>query len=334
MASQAAQFDLLDPPKDGISKVRFANKSNNLSVSSWDATLRLYNVHDRKIKQKWTLRGAVLDCAFSQDDLYIASGGLARQFTLHNVEAGTMRTCGSHLGPISCIEYNEHSNQFVSGSWDTVLSLWDHRSKEAKIATTSCGKKVFAMTCANHHVIVGTADRKVFIYDIRNLARPLQDRESNLKHQTRDIQSNNTKDGFLLTSVEGRVAVEYINLSKEWQDKKFAFKCHRHTDKETQSQTVYPVNCASYHPIYGTFVTGGCDGLVNVWDGANKKRICQFPQFATSIASVDFNRDGRMLAIGVSYTWEQGEKPDVPPDQICIRNVRESEIQPKKKSRI
>lgn len=26
---------------------------------------------------------------------------------------------------------------------------------------------------------------------------------------------------------------------------------------------------------YGTFATGGCDGIVNVWDGNNKKRLYQ-----------------------------------------------------------
>ena len=26
---------------------------------------------------------------------------------------------------------------------------------------------------------------------------------------------------------------------------------------------------------YGSFATGGCDGFVNVWDGTNKKRLCQ-----------------------------------------------------------
>lgn len=26
---------------------------------------------------------------------------------------------------------------------------------------------------------------------------------------------------------------------------------------------------------YGTFASGGCDGIVNIWDGANKKRLSQ-----------------------------------------------------------
>jgi cell cycle arrest protein BUB3 len=38
---------------------------------------------------------------------------------------------------------------------------------------------------------------------------------------------------------------------------------------------IYPVNAIAFHPIHGTFATGGSDGIVNVWDGANKKRLCQ-----------------------------------------------------------
>ena len=38
----------------------------------------------------------------------------------------------------------------------------------------------------------------------------------------------------------------------------------------------------------GTFATGGCDGVVNIWDGENKKRLSQFPAYPTSIASLAF----------------------------------------------
>jgi len=59
---------------------------------------------------------------------------------------------------------------------------------------------------------------------------------------------------------------------------------------------------------YGTFATGGCDGIINVWDGAQKKRLCQYPQYPTSIAAMDFNNDGSLLAIAASYTFEEGDK--------------------------
>ncbi len=35
---------------------------------------------------------------------------------------------------------------------------------------------------------------------------------------------------------------------------------------------------------YNTFATGGSDGFVNIWDGFNKKRLCQFHRYPTSIA--------------------------------------------------
>lgn len=38
---------------------------------------------------------------------------------------------------------------------------------------------------------------------------------------------------------------------------------------------IYPVNAIAFHPRHGTFATGGSDGIVNIWDGANKKRLCQ-----------------------------------------------------------
>lgn len=62
-----------------------------------------------------------------------------------------------------------------------------------------------------------------------------------------------------------------------------------------------------------TFATGGCDGLVSVWDKDNKKRVSQFARkYPTSISSLSFAHDGTCVAIASSYTWEEGEKPRVP----------------------
>ncbi|KAG4984394.1 hypothetical protein JHK87_029143 [Glycine soja] len=48
------------------------------------------------------------------------------------------------------------------------------------------------------------------------------------------------RQGYALSSVEGRVVMEFFDLSE-----------------------------ASQAKIYGTFATGVCDGCVNVWDGNN-----------------------------------------------------------------
>ena len=79
---------------------------------------------------------------------------------------------------------------------------------------------------------------------------------------------------LLLYAFIGRVAVEYLDPKPEVQKKKYAFKCHR--VKEDGIEKIYPVNAIAFHNVYSTFATGGSDGFVYIWDGFNKKRLCQF----------------------------------------------------------
>ena len=106
----------------------------------------------------------------------------------------------------------------------------------------------------------------------------------------------------------------------------------------------------SFHNSYNTFATGGSDGYVNVWDGFNKKRLCQFHPYPTSVASLCFSSDGRFnfesifpqtnltcvhfsgsaLAIACSYLYEQEDKADTATENnIFVRFVTDQETKPK-----
>ena len=85
----------------------------------------------------------------------------------------------------------------------------------------------------------------------------------------------------------------------------------------------------SIHPGYGTFATGGSDGFVNIWDGQNKKRLSQFQKYPTGITSLGFSNDGTMLAIGVSYLYEDREPVNVPEPAVFVRNISDAEAKPK-----
>jgi hypothetical protein len=50
-------------------------------------------------------------------------------------------------------------------------------------------------------------------------------------------------------------------------------QCHRRS--EGGRDVVYPVHAIAFHPAFGTFATGGGDGVINIWDGDNKKRLFQ-----------------------------------------------------------
>lgn len=79
-----------------------------------------------------------------------------------------------------------------------------------------------------------------------------------MKFQTRRLKFFPTRTALAVGSIEGRVAVEYLDELGRRSDggKKFAFKCHR------QGDLVYPVNAIEFHP---TFATAGCDGTVGTY---------------------------------------------------------------------
>lgn len=125
--------------------------------------------------------------------------------------------------------------------------------------------------------------------------------------------------GFTLSSLEGRVAVEYFDTSSTVQKNKYAFKCHRVVDKNS-NETIYSVNAMAFHPVDDTFATGGSDCIVNIWDLKKKKKILQLHKYSTSIASLTYSHDGSKLAISTSYMWEQGNPVNHIKESIFIRN--------------
>ena len=71
---------------------------------------------------------------------------------------------------------------------------------------------------------------------------------------------------------------------------------------------------------------------MNIWDGFNKKRLCQFHKFPAPISSLAFNTDGSVLAVATSPLY--GHKPSLDKDNdvgdaIYIRHVSDAETKPK-----
>ncbi|XP_063687834.1 mitotic checkpoint protein BUB3-like [Bolinopsis microptera] len=208
----------------------------------------------------------------------------------------------------------------LAGGLDGQLKMFDFNTHSDRVI----GYHQDAIKCVewNSEVNLAVSDSTV---------RYRTGRQSSDKEQSATVRRLITaafpnKKGYVLSSCEGRVAVEYLDPNPEAQKKKYAFKCHR--IKEEGMETIYPVNTISFHRRYNTFATGGCDGFVNIWDSENKKRLCQLHRLPTSIASLSFNDDGNMLAIASSYTFELGDK-EHPADQIYIRQVSDAETRPK-----
>ena len=124
---------------------------------------------------------------------------------------------------------------------------------------------------------------------------------------TRAVACMPNDAGYASGSIEGRVSVEWFDPSESSQARKYAFKCHRQPSAEGVD-VVYPVNALVFHPVHGTFASGGGDGFVALWDGVAKRRIRQYQKYAASVAALSFSGDGKYLAVAISPGFEDGKE--------------------------
>ena len=323
----SSEYKLNNCPTDGISAVKFSpTGSQFLLTSSWDSSLRLYDITANTQRFQYDHNCPVLDCCFS-DHVHAWAGGLDGSLTAYDFNVGKHTNFGMHNDGIRCVEYCPAERIVCTGSWDKTLKLWDPRSRDC-IATCPQRGKIYALAVCGTTLITGTSGKGIAVSDLRKMQyMELQRRESSLKYQTRCIKAFPNEEGFVLSSIEGRVAVEYLDMAPEVQKKKYAFKCHR--VKENGQEFIYPVHAIAFHNKYSTFATGGADGFVNMWDGFNKKRLCQFHHFPSAISSLAFSNDGSVLAIACSPLYSASVETKVQEDAIFIRHVTDAETKPK-----
>lgn len=262
-----------------------------------------------------------------------------------DVPTSTQTVLSSHEAGVKCVVYSKELSLVVSASWDSTLHV--HRTNAGSTpAIIPLPSKPFSVSLTSTKLVVAMASRALHIYDLKSLALianqtdaqspqanrvdvdPWQRRESSLKFMTRAVACMPDDAGYASSSIEGRVAVEWFDPSAESQARKYAFKCHRQTVDDVD--VVYPVNALAFHPIHGTFASGGGDGVVALWDGIAKRRIRQYQKYASSVAALSFSSNGKYLGIAVSPGFEDG-KDDVPEGtvKIYIRELGEMEARGK-----
>ena len=81
----------------------------------------------------------------------------------------------------------------------------------------------------------------------------------------------------------------------------------------------------THTPRYNTFASAGSDGTVSIWDHKSKKRLRQYSKYPAPVPSIAFNCDGSRLAVGVSYTGEEGEEgaKTAPRPAVMVKSVGE-----------
>lgn len=340
--------ELETPASDTISSVTFSPDGTHLLVSSWDKHLYVYQHSGGdspfELRYNTQCNAPILSACFGASEATAFWVGLDR--AAHRVDWPTedQTLLSKHTLASNKIVYSKDHGIVLSTSWDGTMHVHDPESK-AYVRIQLAGKAL-AIALSSERAVVAMVQRKVAVYDLNALkmlldqaggtaddqtlheVQPWQERDSSLKFMTRAVACMIDGAGCATSSIEGRVGVEWFD--PELQKKTYAFKCHRDTTKvkdeggnEQEVDVIFPVNALAFHPVHGTFATGGGDGAIALWDAQTKRRVRQYHKLDSGIFDMEFSPDGKYLAVGISPGMETGKEQDPVDPKLVKVYVRE-----------
>ncbi|KNC46295.1 transducin family protein/WD-40 repeat family protein [Thecamonas trahens ATCC 50062] len=297
-------YEVASPPSDGVSTLSWSPAAEHLAAGAWDGCVRVWEVLNTGATNplaEQTHQAPVLATAWDEQGGRLFSGGCDNAVMGWDLGANEFTQVGAHDGPVSDMFWCASLNTLVTASWDATLRFWDFRQPQP-VCSHKMPERVRCMSHSGMLCVAACAlgtDKPMVLFDLRTPQQIYGATPSPLKYQTRSIDCFIDGSGYAAGSIEGRVAVRYIDGN---DDSNFAFKCHRNT----RNNHIFAVNSISFHPRFGTLATAGSDGQYLFWDKDSRQRLKAFKQAQNSISASSFNRDGSIYAYAVSYDWSKG----------------------------
>jgi WD40 repeat protein/transcriptional regulator with XRE-family HTH domain len=124
---QTGRFDEWSAHQTSIWKVLFSPSGQTLASSSYDATVRLWDVQTHRCLQ--VLRGhesVIPAITFTPDGQGLVSGSYDRTIRLWDVQTGAwLKTLEGHTGAVFTLAFDYSGQVLASGSYDRTVRLWD-----------------------------------------------------------------------------------------------------------------------------------------------------------------------------------------------------------------
>ncbi|KAJ1914689.1 RNA export factor gle2 [Tieghemiomyces parasiticus] len=325
--SAVPDVEVSQPPEDSISGLAFSPQADYLSASSWNNEVRIYEVQPNGTtvgKASYSHESPALCTVWSSDGTKVFSGGADNAGRMFDITTGQATQVAQHDNAIRCMRYVQVSGQnvLVTGSWDKTLKYWDTRTPNP-VATVTLPERCYTMDAVQQLLVVGTAERRICIYNLANPTVAFQEAQSPLKWQTRVVSCFPDASGYAVGSIEGRIGIQYIDPKN--QTNNFTYKCHR------DGNDLYSVNDISFHPTYGTYSSAGADGVIFFWDKTSKQRLKTFDKASAPITNTCFNRNGSIFAYAVCYDWSKGHQhaPANSKPKIMLHAVKDEDVKPR-----
>lgn len=307
-------YEVVYPPDDSISSMAFSPQQNFLIAASWDNQIRCWEVQSTGQtvpKAQQTHQGSVLDVAWSDDGTKVFTASCDKTVKIWDLNSNQSIQVAQHDAPVKTVHWIKASNYscIMTGSWDKTLKFWDTRTQNP-ILTINLPERCYCADVVYPMAVVGTAGRGIIVYTLEGTPQEYKKIESPLKYQHRCVSifmdKKGAPSGFALGSVEGRVAIQYVNPQNPKDN--FTFKCHRSNGTTNGYQDIFPVNDIAFHPVHGTLATVGSDGRFSFWDKDARTKLKTSEPMEQPITCCCFNAGGEIFAYAISYDWSKGHE--------------------------
>ncbi|CAF3522790.1 unnamed protein product [Rotaria sp. Silwood1] len=346
LSSTTTQKDVevVQPPDDAISCMKFSPATvpqTYLIASSWANDIRCWEIQSNgqsiaKAIQKHD--APILSCCWSDDGTKVFTASCDKTAKMWDLQSNTFVQIAAHDQPIRTINYIQRPSYscVMTGSWDRTVKFWDTR-QATPLKQLTLTERIYAADVFGPMAVITTADRGIQIYSLDQGPTEYKKMESLLKYQHRCISiftdKSRNPNGFAIGSIEGRVAIMYVNAPNPSADN-FTFKCHRSTPTATATtQEIFSVNDIAIHPIHGTLATVGSDGRYSFWDKDERTKLKTSDVINDqSITCCAFDSRGQLFGYASSYDWHKGHEGNIQSKKnvIFLRQCFE-EMKPKQK---
>ncbi|CDR97781.1 mRNA export protein, putative [Babesia bigemina] len=334
-------------PDDSISHISWTHTANPLllGAGSWDKSVRLWrvapaigNMVTSESVMLYRQEAPVLASCFSADGTKFFAGGCSNTVMAYDLVSRnpTGMLVAKHDKPVIGVYWVQKLNAIMTTSWDGKICMWDGRQQQP-MWTENIETKIFASHFRPNIVCVAGSNGKIHAWNLDNIqhAKSKVTLDSILKCQVRSLclfPNVTDKSGIVYTSIGGRAVVSYF--TEENRSHNFSFKCHRQ-DVPGKSAQIHPVNAVDFHNVHGTFVTGGGDGVITIWDKEHRSRVKTFNNVDSPVVDVKIHSESNMLAYATSYDWYKGLDQDLLAKtrrQIGIMQLRDEDVKGRPKT--
>ncbi|XP_066903495.1 protein Rae1-like isoform X2 [Halyomorpha halys] len=311
-------FDVALPPEDTVSSLAFSPPTMNqtlLVAGSWDNNVRCWEVEasGKTIpKSIQTMQGPVLDVCWIDDGSKIFIAGSENIAKCWDLSTNQSYPIASHDAPVKTCHWIKTPSYscLMTGSWDRTLKFWDTRTPQP-ISCISLPERCYCADVKYPMAIVGTASKNLIVYQLdcgpQEYSRPDYPLKLQMRCVSIFMNKENRPTGYAVGSVEGKVAIQYIQEPSS----NFTFKCHR-TESPGGCQEIYAVNDIAFHPVHGTLATVGSDGRFIFWDKDSRTRLHVSDFKDQSISKCAISNNGQIFAYAVGYDWSKGHEYNDP----------------------